>query len=67
MKIGKTTPTKIRTFMVLGGITLQEGGWWDKKSYKGWSKGPCIKFFEVQVRLSKLSYEETVHMFSLNK
>lgn len=26
MKIGKTTPTEIWTFMVLGGTTVQEGG-----------------------------------------
>ena len=46
MKIGKTTPTGVRTFMVLGGITLQEVGGGGKKSYKGWSKGPLFNFLK---------------------
>lgn len=66
VKTAKTTPTGVGTLMVLGGITQQEGGR-GRKSYKGLEQGTYIKFFEVEVRLSQPSIEETVHMFSLNK
>ena len=46
MKIGKTTPTGVRTFMVLGGDYITRGRGGGKKSYKGWSKGPLFNFLK---------------------